>query len=1357
MRSSAEPTSRLARTTGGPSRRPPPAAAWCSTLRSRSNATTGWRGPVPALACYPVGGSFYFRRFLPRRGQVRATDVRRGCARADLQVPSCARVEPGPFGHARSYNHVTGGDHGAYQHRSRRRQSPTLCRGAERVPPTLHARRHPLGTGTMPRRKTGVLDGVPARDAGDTVPSSSPAPRPAAGGRKKPQAAGRPPIRVSERLSRARVVPSSALESAPSAPMLSVTKAASAVPVVATAPTVLPPKIVATTPATRAPLVVTSQAGASTAAVSPTVTPSPTVVPARSACTAGTTTAPSSAASSPTAVGAAGAPTAVSSPTCVPAAVAPTALPTTVLAVVSPAAVSSPADVSVGAARAALPVEEVSTAVPTAVGPTNVPAAVPEAVTPAAEAPTAVPSPTAVSAGVARTAVSAGGAPAAVPATVAPAAVAPTSQASPTAMPAAVVPTAVSTAVRAAAVSSPTAVPAAFAPVALTPPALFPPTAVPESSPAAVPVGVPPVVQAASVVPTSVPTAVAVPEALARLTVPAVVAPTSVSSPTAVSSSPTDVPVAVASTAVLVPAPPVAVTLPTAVPVAVAHTGVRTAVSRSALPAAGAVTPGALSTEQSTANVVSSANCAATVCEDASNTISPSAMFAPEVPASAVTATLANAPLVEVFTDTPGLPMETAAVTSAMRVAVPPPTVGTAPTALPIPPTAHTVPAALAHAGVFAATADVPGPSAMTPTGTAAHSASMQALLPVADTTSTGTGRPQVRFAVPPPPRRAAGDYTPRSTGPGSAMTTAPHGTLSSTVVDGSTPSPSPVAAVRQAEASRPGGDGEGSDITSPDVGPPTSQGPPRVGLPHSTAGGGAVGAPVGPDQGVAGPSSRSNHGEPSGLPEDGVYSLPATTRAQMGTLLRVLFQVRTSSDQSILPFLAVAHYMMAFSYLAGVPAGVARTRFFDALRVAFENPVSMKRFMETSFRCGHQGLHVGGRTKLDNHVAGQPDGLRKDALNLHLNPMKLKGQWLCRRLLLRTHVDVQVGAHSPPGGLTAADRECIATSLADGSTCGVLRELGCTVKFSKGGPAGKRPMALAFRWDASSTWFGGGIEADLVGVLRKTLLKVTPVIHSDRDLVKTRLPKLPSRPGSRKRSADPSTSDGPPRATKKSKDNQAPSSDDLAAACCSKCGKPAGDDGSTSTQVTPAVTPTEEYWSADVVRSPTLPHGGHVLSCSLPMHMDAGPSGRVHVHVDVSKTSAVGAPAFAYSFFVSASTLAPAPVDAVPGASFSSPPAQGPVPASYSLDLLRAVKKFLAQREQSMSVTREVPNARTPSDVQVNVRHAQTPVPLVVRFSFVSAYELSLRAELVERVPGRVTVFLVGLQPPPVGGSVVL
>lgn len=64
--------------------------------------------------------------------------------------------------------------------------------------------------------------------------------------------------------------------------------------------------------------------------------------------------------------------------------------------------------------------------------------------------------------------------------------------------------------------------------------------------------------------------------------------------------------------------------------------------------------------------------------------------------------------------------------------------------------------------------------------------------------------------------------------------------------------------------------------------------------------------------KGVAGPASAGLHREPARPCQDGVFSLPAKTQAQIGTILRVLFQVRSSRDQSIMPFFAMAQYMMA-------------------------------------------------------------------------------------------------------------------------------------------------------------------------------------------------------------------------------------------------------------------------------------------------------------------------------------------------------------------------------------------------------------------------------------------------------------
>lgn len=48
------------------------------------------------------------------------------------------------------------------------------------------------------------------------------------------------------------------------------------------------------------------------------------------------------------------------------------------------------------------------------------------------------------------------------------------------------------------------------------------------------------------------------------------------------------------------------------------------------------------------------------------------------------------------------------------------------------------------------------------------------------------------------------------------------------------------------------------------------------------------------------------------------------------------------------------------------------------------------------------------------------------------MNPKNIKVQWLSRRLSLRVRVDVQVGARASDGGLSAADRQVIASSLYD-------------------------------------------------------------------------------------------------------------------------------------------------------------------------------------------------------------------------------------------------------------------------------------------------------------------------------------
>jgi len=116
--------------------------------------------------------------------------------------------------------------------------------------------------------------------------------------------------------------------------------------------------------------------------------------------------------------------------------------------------------------------------------------------------------------------------------------------------------------------------------------------------------------------------------------------------------------------------------------------------------------------------------------------------------------------------------------------------------------------------------------------------------------------------------------------------------------------------------------------------------------------------------------------GGPKPLGKDdavGVYSLPVGVRSKLFMLLRSLMTVEEVSDKCVLPFLAVAHYLMVFFYLAGVVKKEDREVLKDHLKTSFEHPGQMKIFMIEVFGCGDDGLHVGGRTGAANHIKGQP------------------------------------------------------------------------------------------------------------------------------------------------------------------------------------------------------------------------------------------------------------------------------------------------------------------------------------------------------------------------------------------------
>lgn len=492
--------------------------------------------------------------------------------------------------------------------------------------------------------------------------------------------------------------------------------------------------------------------------------------------------------------------------------------------------------------------------------------------------------------------------------------------------------------------------------------------------------------------------------------------------------------------------------------------------------------------------------------------------------------------------------------------------------------------------------------------------------------------------------------------------------------------------------------------------------------------------------------------------PRDGVYTLSEPMRAKIATLLRALFVVQTTSDKSIMPFLGIAHYLMTFSYIIGVTSTSSRTDFFDALSVAFESPVSMKYFMEEAFRCGPQRLHVGGRISPQRHVTGQPKGFRDDILRQRINKDNVKVQWLSRRLSLRTITDIQRGARSSAGGLSVQDRNVISASVSNDGTCVKLRERGCVVKFAQEQDGPKKPLCLTFQWDESSTWLPEGLEAGLVGDLQYLLLKATPAAHVDRMLdPPTKPPARASvRKGVVKRAETGKVLVGGARPTKRSRQDRPPVPQDVDV-LCSKCGVAPGEGTETPRQV---VVPTLEHWSADVAQSPDVPRGGHVLAFTLPIHMDAGQGGRPFVDFDMRKTSTAGGPPYKYHLFFKRSDRPPEATGGVDGAAFAGE--QDAMTSVQSHDILRSVRSHVSQRRVSPSSSNQnapPPEEEAPSSAQLrlHVRSAPRTVPLTERFDIVSEFELSSRAELVSRTPGRMVIFLEGIDPLPVRGAFTL
>lgn len=341
-------------------------------------------------------------------------------------------------------------------------------------------------------------------------------------------------------------------------------------------------------------------------------------------------------------------------------------------------------------------------------------------------------------------------------------------------------------------------------------------------------------------------------------------------------------------------------------------------------------------------------------------------------------------------------------------------------------------------------------------------------------------------------------------------------------------------------------------------------------------------------------------------------------------------------------------------------------------------------------------------------------------------------------------------------GGLSASDIDVLAKSITQDLVCSKLRELGCTVKHvnKARGPTKSMPVAISFRWDAESSWYAGGLEEDLVKSLQDVLLQLTPLAHSDRESNEARMAKSTAGSG-RLKSATGAALAGEEPSAKRAKVNVGTPSVKGHDGACSACGRCNDDpDGTSSLLLIPNCF---EHWSTDVDKGNRLPCGGHVLAVSLPMYLDEGPAGRPPVDAKVEMTSVASVSPHRYVPRLTSSTKPAKMTRPVVGARFTTTdgPRHAAPSGAHSHDILRRLAAHIAERPKRAAVgtgqRSSADEAATPlNDVCETFRHASRSVPLRERIDFTSNYELATREEVVERGPGRMTIFCEGVEPLP-------
>lgn len=220
-------------------------------------------------------------------------------------------------------------------------------------------------------------------------------------------------------------------------------------------------------------------------------------------------------------------------------------------------------------------------------------------------------------------------------------------------------------------------------------------------------------------------------------------------------------------------------------------------------------------------------------------------------------------------------------------------------------------------------------------------------------------------------------------------------------------------------------------------------------------------------------------------------------------------------------------------------------------------------------------------------------------------------------------------------------------------------------------------------------------------------------------------------------------------RSSKRSMAAMVASSPEAVGICSACAGAPVG--GSSVTDVASVLL---EHWSADVVRWHKLPRGGYVLALTLPISRDIGSAGRPFVNVELQKAMESTTAPFWCTAFVTQSPLAPESIAAVLGGSYATPQVDvqpASLSAAHSADIMRSVPSYLSDRASSSSIpggTSPDEQGAVSDELLLQVRSASRPLTRNGRIDFTSLHELSSKAELIERWPGRMTIFWAGVEP---------